>query len=678
MQNPDVRQIGPYEIIEQIGSGGMATVYRAHQPRLQRDVALKLIHQNLAQDPHYLARFEREARIIARLDHPNIVPLYDYNEHEGQPYLVMKFIDGITLKDVLREGTLNLEQIRVVMRRAGEALNYAHEQGVLHRDIKPSNVLIDQHGIPYLTDFGLARIVLQGESTISADMMLGTPQYISPEQAQGLTEIDARADVYSLGVILYELVVGRPPFLADSAYAIVHKQIYAAPPPASELNPEVPPAVERVLAKALSKSPAERYATPLALMDAFDAAVAQGGLTELDADRQRTALERGSTVSERTPGGGQYSGRFVTVPVVESEPSRPVPAGSTFGDQFGARLRFVVEDIKQQIGRHDFVRSASVTMRETAEQLRVAAEQAAVRQRQTIPSPVQRKLVRVDTDYGTDEASIRRRVNLRLQRRRNFVGQAILYVVAVVFMTRTGQNAFQSAIDSALADSNIQDAFASAGGDFLTPLTDLNLALILGLIGAGTLLSSGLRVLDDRGQRLERKRRRIVNELEAAYGPYWQESAGPEAYQRVRRRIERTSSRLIGFFSHVISAVFLTLAVGLVWPPVRESLTVFAAGSPDFARVLEQPVPQLFALLMVISVVIHGLVIGFGGLLTLEPRESRIAQELERERALSGLNDISEKKKKRTLSDLLLVDDSEADEDTSPQDEASSYRQQLS
>ncbi len=267
-------QIGPYQIIGRIGSGGMATVYKAYHPRLDRHVALKLMHDSFIQEHDFLARFEREARIVARLDHPNIIPIYDYDKHEGKPYLVMKVVEGDTLKEVLERGELAATGIVSLTRKIADALHYAHEQGILHRDIKPSNIMLDQRGEPYLTDFGLARILQSGESTMSADVMLGTPHYISPEQAQGGMELDARTDVYSLGVVLYQIVTGRVPFTGDSSFAIIHDHIYSPPPSPRSINPEVPPAVESVLLKALAKRPNDRYATPVALVQAYEQALA--------------------------------------------------------------------------------------------------------------------------------------------------------------------------------------------------------------------------------------------------------------------------------------------------------------------------------------------------------------------------------------------------------------------
>ena len=225
-----------YEIMTRIGSGGMATVYQAYHRRLDRHVAIKVLHETFVRDDTFLERFEREARIIARLEHPHIVPIYDYAEFEGQPYIVMKFIEGGTLKRrAIKEG-IALDDMVSMMSLLADALTYAHEKGVLHRDIKPSNILIDERELPYISDFGLARIAQVGDSTISHDMMLGTPFYISPEQGRGERDLTPATDVYAFAVILYELLAGQVPFGGDTAYAIVHEHIYTPPTPPSHIN----------------------------------------------------------------------------------------------------------------------------------------------------------------------------------------------------------------------------------------------------------------------------------------------------------------------------------------------------------------------------------------------------------------------------------------------------------
>ncbi len=292
--------VGPYRIMEQLGQGGMATVYKAYHASLDRYVAIKVLHRAFMEDPNFLARFQREARVVARLEHPNIVPIYDFSEQGGQPYLVMKFIEGETLKARMLRGPLTKEEGCRIVEAIGQGLSYAHSRGVLHRDIKPSNVLLSPDGGIYLADFGLARMAQAGESTLSSDMMLGTPQYISPEQARGERDLDEGTDIYSFGVVLYEMVVGRVPFSADTPFSIIHDHIYTPLPLPHTLNPRVPEAAERVLLKALSKERADRFQNVEQLVAAFSVAV--GGRSPGDLPDQRTlAVPPPTTRRRRTP-----------------------------------------------------------------------------------------------------------------------------------------------------------------------------------------------------------------------------------------------------------------------------------------------------------------------------------------------------------------------------------------
>lgn len=270
--------VGPYKIIEQLGQGGMATVYKAYHAALDRYVALKALHPAFGEDVTFSTRFQREARVVAKLEHPHIVPVYDYAEHEKRPYLIMKFIEGDTLKARLNQGPLTTDEIEKVVNSVGSALAYAHKQGILHRDIKPSNVLVAKDGEMYLADFGLARIAQSGESTLSSDMIMGTPQYISPEQAMGKKELDDGTDIYSFGVMLYEMVVGQVPFSADTPFSIIHDHIYTPLPLPQTINPNVPEPVQRVLLKALAKERADRHANVSELVAAFKQAWRESGI----------------------------------------------------------------------------------------------------------------------------------------------------------------------------------------------------------------------------------------------------------------------------------------------------------------------------------------------------------------------------------------------------------------
>lgn len=265
--------VGPYTIDSPVGQGGMAVVYKAHHARLDRYVAIKIMHESFLQDDDFRERFAREARIVARLEHPNIVPIYDYNEYNNVPYLVMKYIDGLTLKRLAFKRGLSLVETADMMAEIAAAMDYAHQRNILHRDMKPSNIIIDSDNRPYITDFGLARIAEVGASTISHDVMLGTPYYISPEQARGEKELDHHTDLYSLGIILYELIAGTVPFVADTPYAIVHNHIYQPVPLPSEHNQDLSPEIDAVLIRALAKEPADRYHSATEMIQAFKMAL---------------------------------------------------------------------------------------------------------------------------------------------------------------------------------------------------------------------------------------------------------------------------------------------------------------------------------------------------------------------------------------------------------------------
>jgi len=310
--------VGPYRIIEQLGQGGMATVFKAYHASLDRYVAIKVLHPAFSEDASFEARFQREARVVAKLEHLNIVPIYDYAEHEKRPYLVMKFIEGNTLKAKLDQGPLSSGEVSKIVEAVGSALAYAHRQSVLHRDIKPSNVLVATDGQIYLADFGLARIAQSGESTLSSDMIIGTPQYISPEQAMGIKELDQRTDVYSFGVMLYEMVVGKVPFNADTPFSIIHDHIYSPLPLPRKVNPNVSDQVERVLLKALAKDRLDRYESVDQMVSAFDAAWNQTVIPTQTAVATRTTMRQAVQAAQEASASS-------VIPTVDTSPVATAP-----------------------------------------------------------------------------------------------------------------------------------------------------------------------------------------------------------------------------------------------------------------------------------------------------------------------------------------------------------------
>jgi serine/threonine protein kinase len=309
------KTLGTCILEQQIGQGGMGSVYLARQIRPRRQVAVKVLLPGLALDEKaradFLARFRREADAIAALDHIHIIPVYEYGEKDQQAYLVMPYITGGTLRHVLQvRGSLPLKETLPVLEQIAHALDYAHGQGIIHRDIKPGNILFHADGRLLLTDFGLAKILSETSElpvvmdvplpeqreqvSLSQGALIGTPEYLSPEQALG-REVDRRTDIYSLGILLFQMLTGRVPFLGTTpiATAIMHAQ--SDPPSPSALMPTIPPAVEEVILRAIAKQPEERYATAGELLSAFLAACAaseagHSGNASLSASTQTTRM----------------------------------------------------------------------------------------------------------------------------------------------------------------------------------------------------------------------------------------------------------------------------------------------------------------------------------------------------------------------------------------------------
>lgn len=267
------RTLGNYRIVEQIGMGGMATVYKAYDPDTDRHVALKTLPQQYSHDEAFRERFRREAKAIARLEHIHILPVHAYGESDGTAYMVMRYMKTGTLGDRIRQGGLSLEECSRLLKQMADGLDYAHSQGIIHRDIKPSNILVDDHGNTYITDFGIAKMIEGATLDLTGDNILGTPAYMSPEQCRGEKNLTPASDIYSLGIVLYEMVTGRTPFQAETPLAVIHMQLTEPLPLPRILKPDIPEAVENVILKALSKDPALRYPSCNAMAQAFDKAI---------------------------------------------------------------------------------------------------------------------------------------------------------------------------------------------------------------------------------------------------------------------------------------------------------------------------------------------------------------------------------------------------------------------
>ncbi|NJN68549.1 MAG: protein kinase [Chloroflexaceae bacterium] len=256
------KTLGNFEILSELGRGGMGVVYKARQVTLGRMVALKVLPPELTtHDSSYLARFHREAQSAALLEHPAIIPIYEVGEADDLHYIAMRYIEGGTLKELMKqEGLMGVRRVLELLTPIGSALDHAHQSGLIHRDIKPSNIMIASDGTLYLADFGLARGVAGDDSGLTrTGWIMGTPDYMSPEQAQGLATVGPSTDIYALGIIIYQMLSGKLPFEAETPMAMASIRIVQPPRPLSEVRGDIPPAVEEVVMRSLSANPDERH-----------------------------------------------------------------------------------------------------------------------------------------------------------------------------------------------------------------------------------------------------------------------------------------------------------------------------------------------------------------------------------------------------------------------------------
>ncbi|MFZ1473502.1 MAG: protein kinase, partial [Anaerolineae bacterium] len=269
------KSFGKYRIVDELGRGGFATVYKALDTGLglNREVALKVLHSHLAADPGFISRFQREAQVTAKLFHPQIALLLEAGEIEGTYYLAMQYIAGRNLRDLVRDqGLLPLDSIVTIIEQIGAALDFAHSRGVIHRDVKPGNIIVDDDLRATLTDFGIVKALEGTTLYTTSGAVWGTPSYVSPEQATSGV-LDGRSDLYSLGVVAYELCTGRAPFVADTTPSLYYKIVHEAPPASALVHPRATGPLQAVLAQALAKAPEQRYASGREFADALRAAV---------------------------------------------------------------------------------------------------------------------------------------------------------------------------------------------------------------------------------------------------------------------------------------------------------------------------------------------------------------------------------------------------------------------
>ena len=268
-----VEKFSRYELKEELGQGGMATVYRAYDPMFEREVALKILNRESLDDPQVRERFERETKIIARLEHVAIVPVYDVGRDRDQLFYVMRYMSGGSLADRIQRGTLSLAEIAHILQRIAIALDYAHHKGIIHRDLKPGNILFDEDNQAYISDFGIAKFA-QASTKLTNSGIIGTPTHMSPEQARG-EDVDGRTDIYSLGVILFEMLSGKTPFEATTPLGMAYKHASEPPPHIRDINPNLPAGVEPIIHKVLAKDRNQRHSSGAELVDAFVATLSE-------------------------------------------------------------------------------------------------------------------------------------------------------------------------------------------------------------------------------------------------------------------------------------------------------------------------------------------------------------------------------------------------------------------
>ena len=264
-------KIGYYEIKSELGRGGMATVYRGYDPRFEREVAVKVLPpEMLHADPQFRLRFQREAKIIARLEHPSIVPVYDVGEENNQLYFVMRFMGGGSLAGRIRERVYRVEEAVRLLGQVAPGVDEAHAKGIVHRDLKPSNILFDNQNVPYISDFGIAKLTQAESANVTGSAIIGTPAYMAPEQALG-SDVDGRADVYALGVILYEMLTGKQPYQADTPMGLAIKHVTDPVPHILNVKPDLPAWIETIVATAMAKDRNDRFSTAGEMLETMQA-----------------------------------------------------------------------------------------------------------------------------------------------------------------------------------------------------------------------------------------------------------------------------------------------------------------------------------------------------------------------------------------------------------------------
>ncbi len=309
-------KIGRYEIKAELGRGGMATVYRAYDPSFDREVAIKVLPREMLHDAQFRTRFEREIKMVAGLEHPAIVPVYDVGNEDGQPYFVMRYMTGGSLSSWIEKGKFSIQDTARIIEKIAQGLAYSHKKGIVHRDLKPDNILFDGNDDPFISDFGVAKLT---ESTggLTGSGAIGTPAYMSPEQAQG-TEVDSRSDVYGLGVIVYQMLSGQQPYSADTPMGVVVKHITEPVPEILKVLPSLPPEIDTIIKTSMAKDKTARYPNTVELAKALNLVAFgnEGNITFNTNSDLRSGLYPATTQQSRGKMGLAVAGIVVLVAVI--------------------------------------------------------------------------------------------------------------------------------------------------------------------------------------------------------------------------------------------------------------------------------------------------------------------------------------------------------------------------
>jgi len=396
-----ISTLGRYKIVSEIGQGAMGVVYKAVDPIIDRTVAIKTINLNLSRQEleEYEARFQQEIKAAGRLNHPNIVTIYDVGKTESVAYMAMEFLEGLELKDMIASGNLPTpDQVVDIIAQVAEGLWFAHQQDIVHRDVKPSNIMVLKGGIAKITDFGIARLPNSAVKTMTG-LILGSPRYMSPEQVIGKS-IDARSDIFSLGVVLYEALTGVAPFDGDNVNAIMYSTVNTTPPPPSSHNRSIPPMLDLIVAKAMAKLLEDRYQSVKELSEDLREVKRQ-----MDSTRPATALKATSAPPQPRPVPTPAASLVdtATIPMTgggatkekEDEPAKPLALAKSF-DSFDATMRLAAmtdatDDFREYISATQKMRAYKGKIESTSPLASPRAPAPAPAAPAPAPAPVEEK-----------------------------------------------------------------------------------------------------------------------------------------------------------------------------------------------------------------------------------------------------------------------------------------------